>query len=243
MTFRLPILPSLMFLPFLAVASALPSPLAAQTPVKPPATLAVTGEGTVSAPPDLAEIDGGVTGEAKTAREATDAVNKQMAEVIRALKSAGIAEKDIHTTRISLYPQSAPTRAGQPVQILGYRATNHVRVSIREIARAPQMLDAMLAAGANEIGAISFQIAEPSKLIDRARAEAVNDARRKAEIYAKAAGVTLGAPLAINEEGAALPPPRMQRMAVGAAAAPTPVEPGELTLRTSVSITYEIKAP
>jgi uncharacterized protein YggE len=226
-----------------AMAALTTPPAAAQTPAKPPATISVSGEGTVSTPPDLAEIDGGVTAEAKTAREATDAVNKAMAEVIRALKSAGVAEKDIHTTRISLYPQSAPARAGQPVQILGYRATNHVRVSVRELAKAPAMLDVMLGAGANEIGSINFLIAEPSKLIDRARAEAVSDARRKAEIYAKAAGVTLGAPLAINEEGAAPPPVRMQRMALGAPAAPTPVEPGELTLRTSISITYEIKAP
>lgn len=227
----------------LAALCAVPLEAQAQATAKAPATITVSGEGSVSLPPDLAEIDGGVTAEARTAREATEAVNKAMAEVVRAVKAAGVADKDIHTSRLSLFPQGAPARAGQPAQIVGYRATNHVRVSVRETAKAPTVLDAMLAAGANDIGGINFAIAEPEKHLDQARSGAVNDARRKAEIYAKAAGVALGAPLAINEDGASAPPVRMQRMAVGVAAAPTPIEPGELTLRTGVTITYEIKTP
>ncbi|TAK46817.1 MAG: DUF541 domain-containing protein [Xanthobacteraceae bacterium] len=228
----------------LAIALVLTAlPAFAQAPVKPPSTLTVTGEGSVSAAPDLAEIDGGVTAEAKTAREASETAAKAMAEVVRALKAAGIADKDIRTTRISLFPQSAPARSPQPAQITGYRAANHVRVSVRDLARAAMVLDTMLAAGANEIGNIGFLIAEPSPPLDLARAAAIADARRKAEVYAKAAGVTLGSPLSISEEGSAPPLIQMRRMAVGAAAAPTPVEPGELTLRINVSVTYEIKAP
>lgn len=228
----------------LGLSALIATPLSAQTPPRGPATISVTGEGTMSAPPDIAEIDGGVTMEAKTAREATDAANKAMAQVVAALKSAGIADKDLRTTRVSLFPQSTPARAGQPAQITGYRATNHVRVKVRDLAKASAILDTLLNAGANDIGGINFSIENPSKLLDQARADSIADARRKAEIYAKAAGVALGAPLSIAEEGAASPPIIARAIAApGMSATSTPIEAGELTLRHSVSITYEIKAP
>jgi uncharacterized protein YggE len=214
------------------------SPALAQ--VAPPATISVTGEASVSVAPDLAQIDGGVTSEAKTAREASDANNAAMGKVLLALKGAGIEEKDFQTSRLSLQPQSAPnpSRPGPPA-IVGYRASNRVTVRVRDVAKAANVIDTMVGAGANDIGGISFTVSNASKLLDEAREQAVADARRKAEIYAKATGVTLGAPLSISEEGAAAPI-TFRRMAAGMAAA-TPVAPGEETLHITVGVAWAIK--
>ena len=206
--------------------------------VIPPAAISVTGEATVSVPPDLAEIDGGVTSEAKTAREASEANNAAMGKVLQALKGAGIEEKDVQTARLSLQPQSAPNRSG-PSAIAGYRASNRVTVRVRDVTKVANVIDTLVGAGANEIGGINFVVSQASKLLDEARERAVADARRKAEIYAKAAGVTLGAPLGISEEGNSAPVP-YRRMAAGMAVS-APVAQGEETLAVTVSVSWAIK--
>jgi uncharacterized protein YggE len=206
--------------------------------VIPPAAISVTGEATVSVPPDLAEIGGGVTSEAKTAREASEANNAAMGKVLQALKGAGIEEKDIQTARLSLQPQSAPNRSG-PSAIAGYRASNRVTIRVRDVTKVASVIDTLVGAGANEIGGINFVVSQASKLLDEARERAVADARRKAEIYAKAAGVTLGAPLSISEEGNSAPAP-YRRMAAGMAVS-APVAQGEETLQVTVSVSWAIK--
>jgi uncharacterized protein len=206
--------------------------------VVPPAAISVTGEATVSVPPDLAQIDGGVTLEAKTAREASEANNAAMGKVLQALKGAGIEDKDVQTSRLSLQPQSAPNRTG-PYVIAGYRASNRVTIRVRDVTKVANVIDTLVGAGANEIGGINFVVSQASKLLDEAREQALADARRKAEIYAKAAGVTLGAPLSISEEGNAAPVP-YRRMAAGMAAS-APVAQGEETLAVTVSVSWAIK--
>src|SRR6202043_394432 len=212
-------------------ATLLAAPASAET--EPPALISVTGEATVSVAPDLAQIDGGVTSEAKTAREASDANNAAMGKVLLALKGAGIEEKDFQTSRLSLQPQYPPNRAG-PSAIVGYRASNRVTVRLRDVTKVAGVIDTLVAAGANDIGGINFMVATASKLLDDARAQAVADARRKAEIYAKAAGVTLGAPLSISEEGTAPRPVFRAKMAAEMAA--TPVAQGEETLSVTVNV-------
>ena len=227
--------------PFVAaiVAGALlATPVLAQT--APPAMISVTGEATISAAPDLAQVDGGVTSEAKTAREASETNNAAMAKVLLALKSAGIAEKDFQTSRLSLQPQSAPNRSG-PAAIVSYRASNRVTVRVHDVTKVANVIDTLVAAGANDIGGIDFIVSGASKLLDQAREQAVEDARRKAEIYAKAAGVTLGAPLSISEEGSPGPMP-YRRMSAGMAAS-APVAQGEETLAVTVSVSWAIKQP
>src|SRR5712692_8557810 len=182
----------------IAAGTLLAAPALAQT--APPAMIAVTGEATVSVPPDLAQIDAGVTTEAKTAREASDANNAAMGKVLLALKGAGIEEKDFQTSRLSLQPESAPNRTTGPATIVGYRASNRVTIRLREVSKVASVIDTLVGAGANDIGGINFMVSNASKLLDESREQAVADARRKAEIYAKAAGVTLGAPLSISEE-------------------------------------------
>jgi uncharacterized protein YggE len=203
----------------------------------PPAVISVTGEATVSVTPDLAQIEAGVTTDAKTAREASDANNAAMGKVLLALKGAGLEEKDFQTSRLSLQPQSAPNRSG-PAPIVGYRASNRVTVRLRDVSKVAGVIDTLVAAGANDIGGINFMVSNASKLLDDARSQAVADARRKAEIYAKAAGVTLGAPLSISEEGA--PGPVLYRAKL-ATAVSAPVAQGEETLQVAISVSWAIK--
>ena len=221
----------------LAVAAAtwLAAPAMAQVP---PPAISVTGEATVSVPPDQAQIDGGVTSDAKTAREASDANNAAMGKVLLALKGAGIDEKDYQTSRLSLQPQYAPNRSG-PSPVVGYRASNRVTVKLRDVAKVANIVDVLVGAGANELGGINFMVSQASKLLDDAREKAIADARRKAEIYAKAAGVALGEPLNISEEGGSGPPVFRSKMAPMAAGAP--VAQGEETLSVSVSVSWAIK--
>jgi uncharacterized protein YggE len=205
----------------------------------PPSMISVTGEASVSVAPDQAQIEGGVTSDAETAREASEANNAAMGKVLLALKAAGVAEKDIQTSRLSLQPQYPPNRSG-PAPVVGYRASNRVTVRLHDVTRVAGAIDTLVGAGATDIGGINFSVSNASKLLDDAREQAVADARRKAEIYARAAGVTLGAPLSISEEGAPGPMP-FRKMAVGMAASPAPVAPGEETLQVTVNVSWAIK--
>jgi hypothetical protein len=223
----------------IAAALLLAAPVLAQT--APPAVISVTGEATVSVTPDLAQIDGGVTTEAKTAREASDTNNAAMGKVLLALKGAGIDEKDYQTSRLSLQPQSAPNRnLPGPPTIAGYSASNRVTVRLHDVTKPANVIDTMVAAGANDIGGINFTVSNASKLLDDAREQAIGDARRKAEIYAKAAGVTLGAPLSISEGGSPGPMP-YRKIATAMSMAAAPVAPGQETLQVTVSVSWAIK--
>ena len=223
-------------LAFVAATTLLAAPALAQTP---PPAISVTGEATVSVPPDQALIDCGVTSDGKTAREASDANNAAMGKVLLALKGAGIDEKDYQTSRLSLQPQYAPNRSG-PSPVVGYRASNRVTVKLRDITKVASTIDLVIGAGANEFGGINFSVSQSSKLLDDAREKAIADARRKAEIYAKAAGVTLGEPLGISEEGGSGPPVFRSKMAAPMAAG-APVAQGEETLSVTVSVSWAIK--
>ena len=217
----------------------LSAPASAQTPADFPPAISVTGEAQISVAPDIAFVDAGVATDAKTAREASEANNNAMTKVFAALKAANIDARDIQTSRLSLQPQYAPNRSG-PSPVVGYRASNRVTVRIHDVSKVAGVIDTLVAAGANEIGGINFTVSQASKLLDEAREKAVADARRKAEIYARAAGVTLGAPLSISEGGAPTIPLFRARMAPMAAAA-TPIAQGEETLSVSVGITWAIK--
>lgn len=206
--------------------------------------ISVSGEANVSVAPDLAQIDGGVSSEAKTAREASEANNAAMARILLALKGAGIDEKDYQTSRLALQPQYSspgPNRNGPP-QITGYRASNRITIKVRDVAKVANIIDTLVGAGANEIGGISFMVTQASKALDDARTKAVADARRKAEIYAKAAGVALGEPISITEEGASPSPVFRNKMAMPMAAnTATPVAQGEELLSVTVNVSWAIK--
>jgi len=195
----------------------------------------VTGEATIAVAPDAAIIRIGVTSQDKTAREASDANAKQMSAVLAAIKDTGIAERDIQTSRLSLQPQYDSSKSGN-ARLTGFQANNQVTVKIRDIDKLAIVLDRAIASGANEMSGIEFVVSEQSKMLDQARDDAVADARRKADLYAKAAGAKLGSVVSISEEGPTAQPRPMQAMRAGA----VPFAPGEQTLRAIVTVTYEL---
>jgi len=221
--------------PFFAllIAVAALSPLAARAADK---AVTVTGEATLSVAPDTAIIRIGVTSQGKTAREASDANAQKMTAVLATIKESGIPDRDVQTSRLTLQPQYDPNKAG-PARLLGFQVTNQVTVKIRDIEKLPNILDKAIGAGANEMSGIEFVVSDQSKLLDQARDEAIADARRKAELYAKAAGAALGPVVAIAEEGVANPPRPIAAMRATA----VPVAPGERELRAVVSVSFELR--
>jgi uncharacterized protein YggE len=198
----------------------------------------VTGQGSVAVAPDTAVIRIGVTSQGKDARAASAANAKQMSAVLNAIKQSGVAERDIQTSRLSLQPQYDSKNGAN--RLLGFQVTNQITVRIHDIEKLPAILDKAISAGANEMSGIEFVVSGKSKLLDKARTDAMADAHRKAELYAKAAGAKLGQVVAISEQGSA-PPPRPFRAMRASAASAVPVAPGEQMLRATVTVSYDLK--
>ena len=224
-----------LFCAFVVAAAAL-VPLAVNAAEKLDRLVTVTGEATVAVAPDTAVLRIGVTSLGKTARAASDANAKEMTAVLAAIKESGIADRDVRTSRLSLQPQYDPNKSGA-ARLVGFQVNNQVTIKIRDIGKLPAVLDRAIAAGANEMSGIEFAVSEESKLLDKARAEAIADAHRKAELYANAAGMKVGRVVAISEEGSVPQPRLFQPMRAGVAA---PIAPGEQTLRAVVTVSYEL---
>jgi uncharacterized protein YggE len=220
------------------IAGALVAPAEAQQPPSDrPANIVVSGEGTVSVAPDNAELTAGVTTKAKTAKEAADANSKLMTAVIAALVDASIAKKDIQTSLFSVQPVYT-TQGNTEPKLTGFSASNQVTVTIRQIDKVGEIADRVVSAGATNIGNLAFLHSDTSKLLDQAREAAVADARRKAELYARAAGVTLGRVVLINENSSYAPFAKAVRSVSFAAAAP--IATGEDTLRVDITVGFDI---
>ena len=210
----------------------------------PPRLISVSGLGEVKTRPDMAVVSSGVVSEAPTAREALAKNNTAMSAVIAALKNAGVAEDDIQTSNFSVSPKYPPYQPNQTTapRIVGYTVSNQVTASVKDLRKLGAILDMLVQSDSNQISGIAFDVNEPKALLDEARKKAVADARAKAELYAAAAGVTLGRVLQISESGGVIPPQPVYRMAMAAPAAESvPVAPGQQTLSANVSITYEIQ--
>ncbi|MEL6768415.1 MAG: SIMPL domain-containing protein [Pseudomonadota bacterium] len=229
----------------LAGLLALAAPLAAgaqstDTPVR---TVTVQGSGESLAVPDMAHITLGVTTEARGAARALDENSVAMTAVIEALGTAGIEARDIATSSVNLSPvyDQRPDQQGRRA-IRGYRASNQVRVRVRALDTLGSTLDAVAEAGATDIRGISFGLAEPDAALNEARRDAMADARRRAELYAEAAGATLGPVLTISEAGLARPTPFDSGMVMRAEAAiAVPVSPGEQSIGANVTVVYALE--
>ena len=232
-------------LAFAGVVAALvcAGPALADSSSPPPHLITVSGQGEVKAAPDSAQLSAGVTVQAATAAQALAANSRAMNQVFATLKRAGIPEKSIQTSNFSVSPQYAQYKPGTsgPQRIVGYEVSNTVEVTVDDLAKVGPTLDALVASGANQIGGISFSIRDPKPLLREARAEAVKDAIDRAQTYAQAAGVSLGAIVSINEGGAETPRPMYRVYAMAAPAAPPPIAAGENSVSASVSITWEIR--
>jgi hypothetical protein len=202
-----------------------------------PPLVTVTGEASVAAAPDIAELRAGVTTQGKTAREASAANAKAMAPVLAALKESGVAVDDVQTARLTIQPVHDRSRPGAE-RISGFQASNQVLVRIRDVTKVGDIVDRLVAAGANEFFGIEFFVSAPTKLLDSIRSQAILDARRKADLYARAAGLEIGRAISIVEESAQ--PPVPMRAAVARAAPATPIAPGQEILRVSVTVSFEL---
>lgn len=203
-------------------------------------SVTVTGSASVEAVPDVARVTSGLVSEAKTAREAVSANNATMSKLIIGLKAAGIAARDIATRSFQVEPRYVHDGDGKQPRMDGYQVSNEVVVTVHNLAKLGNLLDEIVTLGANRVSGLSFEVSEADKLKDEARGKAVADARRKAEIYAKAAGAEIGPVLAIAEDGGAAPPrPYFSKRAVMAES--VPVERGSQSLEAQVTVTWGLK--
>jgi uncharacterized protein YggE len=199
--------------------------------------ITVSGEAMTSAAPDIVTIRLGVATQGDTARKANETNAKVMNAVLAAIKAAGVEERGIQTSRLSLQPQFEQKPNGPP-HLTGFRASNDVTVKLNDVGKLSDLIDRAVAAGANEMSGLEFSLSDHAKRLDEARAQAVEDARRKAEIYAKAAGVVVGRPVSITENTVSSPPRPVA--AATFRGAPTPVAPGEVTLHAAVTMSFEL---
>lgn len=231
-------------LPLAALAAllgaAVPAPLRADPAAPAPRVLTVTGIGEVKGVPDQAQLSTGVVSQAPTASQALAANARAMNQVMATLKSAGIAEKDIQTSNFAVSPQYSTANGRQ--RVTGYEATNTVSVTVIGLDKIGATIDALVAAGSNQLDGPSFTFSDPKPLLEKARAEAVKDATEKAQTYARAAGVSLGPILSISDGGSYAPQPMALKRAMAFAdVSSTPVSAGEAGVSASVSISWEIR--
>ena len=207
---------------------------------EPAPSITVIGSGAASGPSDTAEVNAGVVTQAATASQAMSQNSAAMEQVLKALTALGIADRDIHTTNVSIVPLRAPPQTGrqQPSPVVGYEVTNQVRVRVRNLAVLGRLLDTLVSQGANALGGIAFSIADPAPLLEQARIKAIADARQKAQVYAAAAGVKLGRVIFIRDTTPGLPRPMSARVMSSVA---VPIAPGEQELEVSVSVTYALE--
>ena len=202
-------------------------------------SITVSASGSVTAVPDLARITSGVATEAPVAKDAVAKNSEAMKKIIDGLKSSGIEDKDIQTASFHIEPRYTRAREGEAPAIDGYRATNQVQVVVRNLDKLGEVLDRLVALGANEMAGLSFDVSQAEKLRDDARKDAVANAQRRAKLYADAAGVQLGEVINIDEGGNDTPRPIFAARALKADA--VPIERGTETLEATVSVTWALK--
>jgi uncharacterized protein len=211
-----------------------------------PSTLTVGGRGEVSVAPDRATLSLGAVAQAAKASEAQSQVNQVVQNIIKSFKSLGVADKNIATINLSIYPvygNQQPEPQGQTSQpvIRGYRASNIIRVQIEKMARLGSVIDAGLNAGANRIERLSFDLKDDGEFRTQALRLATEKADAKATAIARAMGVEIVGIKQISETGINLMRPQMDSGPVfSARAAATPVQAGQVRVEASLTVTYYI---
>jgi uncharacterized protein YggE len=208
-----------------------------------PRTISVSGQGEISGKPDSAHLSAGVVTQAPTAAAAMAANTAAMNRVFAAVKMIGIPDNKIQTSNFSVQPQYPAFRPDAPEQrtIIGYQVSNQVSVAVDDLSKLGAALDALVKSGANQLGGVSFAIADPKPLAERARALAVADAAAKAKTLAAAASVNLGPLLSIEEGTSFRPAPKFGEVRAALAAAPPPIAIGEESVTVNVTMTYGIQ--
>lgn len=219
--------------PTAALAQAEPMPAAGTL-------LDVSTRGVVSRVPDVATIRAGVVAQASTAAAALAERESRMARVLAALRRAGVPARDMATAQVGLQPQYRYAD-GQPPQITGYQASNTVAIRFRDVTRAGGILDALVAAGANQIDGPDLSVDRPEAALDEARTAAITMAKARAELYARAAGLRVRRIVSISEGEADAGSPRPPILYARASAAPaeaTQIAAGEKDLSVTVNVRF-----
>lgn len=207
--------------------------------------ISVTGSGQVSAAPDTAWITSGVVTQAPTAVEAVDKNNQLTKKVIETFLDADLEESAINTSGFNVHPvydHSQPSGGGsESLQPLAYQVTNSVTVKLTELDELGELLDQVIKAGSNRISGIRFGFNDNEALLDQARALAIANAHKKAQLYAGEAGVEVGEVASISETGARIPQPVMHRMASAQAMEAVPVMAGEQEISVDITVVYFIE--
>lgn len=205
----------------------------------------VVGKGEVKGAPDVLRADVGVSVTAKDVSGALSQASQKAQAVIDAVVGAGVAREDVQTDELSIQPEQTYPPGG-PTRITGYNATNSVRINVRELKKASEVLDKAVQAGgdAARLSGVSFDLDNDADLMKGARERAFNDAKSRAEQYAALSGSTLGKVLRIDESHGSVPPPpppmgKRAPMQADASFAP-PLEPGQQTVSFQVSVIWEL---
>lgn len=205
-------------------------------------TINIAGRGTAVGPPDLATVITGVTTVAPIASAALDANTQRFEAVLAVLKDQGIAEKDIQTSFFDVSPNFQFLPNGSTGAITGYTVTNELQVVVRNFDSLGQVLDALIRAGSNNISGVTLSIADPEPFRNEARTSAIGDAKSKAEVFAKAAGLKVGKILSISETAITTPVPQANTFAPERAIAGSavPISGGELEVTANVFVLYAL---
>jgi hypothetical protein len=203
-------------------------------------TLNLSAHGQTRIVPDEATITLGVQTTAPVAAQAMSENAAQMSAVTEAVRRAGVADKDIQTSNLNLNAQYVYEQ-NQPAKLTGYQASNDVTITVEDLSRLGPVIDAVTAAGANQINGISFGLKDSSTAEDQARLAAVKALRAKADLYAGATGYHVARLVSLSEGGGELvPPPPMPMVRMAMAKASTPVSAGELTVGVDITGLYEL---
>jgi uncharacterized protein YggE len=229
-------------------AAGIAAPGMAAADEKPAPRITVVGEGETAASPDMAILSLSVLREADTARAALDADNKAMADVIDAMKKAGIADRDLQTSGLSIDPRYSnvkpDSKAQEEPKIIGYRVVNTLTVRVRDLDKLGAVIDSSVSLGVNQGGGITFTNDDMSKPMQEARKRAMEDAIARARTLTEAAGVKTGKIVEIAEQSyRPMPRPMAMKARSFAAAAEdaVPVQAGENTYHATVTVTFEIE--
>lgn len=206
-------------------------------------TVSFSGEGKVTAKPDIAVISASIVTEAATSKAAQDDNSKKSNQITDFLEKQDIEDKDIKTTGYNIYPQYN-YRTPKP-QITGYQVTQSLEIKVRNLDNVSAVLDGLVTAGANQVSNLGLQVDNPEKLKDEARAKAIEDAKDKADVLKKQVGIKLGKIVGFSENTGGYPVPMYELKGMGmgggdASSVPS-IPTGENEIVINVMITYQIK--
>ena len=203
-------------------------------------TLNLSAQGEVRTPPDLAIVEIGVQADAPSAAAAFAQARAKMVTLVSTLHGRGVADDDVQTSQLTLQAQYANSDDQAPRRLTGYQASNAVSVRLHDLGRVGPVVDALVAAGADAVNGISFQLADPTAAEDEARRRAVKALQAKAELYAEATGYHLKRLVSLSEGASSYAGTPMRVFAMRTARSSTPVAAGEMTVSVSLNAQYEL---